>query len=105
MNANYPGRPDHPDFWLISQAIIDQDAQADAGQDADVILSRMIDPASASYAAVQRGLRGEMRYRGKRVSPELLGAMWMDGFLAGMRVQQAKSAPAPVIPDDPGELS
>lgn len=84
MSKDYPGRPDHPDFWLISQALIDQDAQADSGQDAEEILAAMIDPDSVTYAALQRA--------GRSSNPgPAVAAAWLDGFLTGMAVQQLKN--------------
>jgi hypothetical protein len=85
--SSYPGRPDHPDFWLISQALLDQDAQSAAGQDTEEILGRMIDPDSAMYAAVQRAKK--LRNPDPKSAP--VAGAWLDGFLAGMRVQQQKN--------------
>ncbi len=90
MSNDYPDRPDHPDFWLIAQALLDQDAQADAGQDAEEIISRMIHLPSAAYAATQRAARVSKPFTSVQVA-----AAWLDGFLAGMRVQQAKHAETP----------
>jgi hypothetical protein len=89
MSARHAGRPDHPDFWLLSQAILDLDAQADAGQKVNDLVGRFIDPESVIYAALQRGLRGEMIWRGRRVSREMIGAVWLEAFTVGMMVQQA----------------
>lgn len=86
MSNDYPGRPDHPDFWLISQALIGQDAQADSGQDTTEILGRVIDPDSVTYAAIQRAGRLKGSY-----GPAAVAGMWLDGFLAGMTVQQLKN--------------
>jgi hypothetical protein len=90
--SGHPGRPDHPDFWLLSQAILDLDAQADAGQGAEDIAGRMVDPACVAYMALQRGLRAEMMMPGRRLTAQRAAVPWMDGFLAGMMVQQLKTA-------------
>jgi hypothetical protein len=92
-DQRFPGRPDHPDFWLIAQALLDQDAQADVGRPVDEMLSLMIDSASASYAAFQRGMRAAREWRHlprslAREAVPVLGGVWLDGFLAGMTVQQ-----------------
>jgi hypothetical protein len=84
-------RPDHPDFWLISQAVLDQDAQADSGQSAAEILGRMINPDSVMYAAQQRAMRFTIAFTGLEAELKTAAA-WTDGFLAGMRVQAAKEA-------------
>ena len=86
-------RPDHADFWLISEALIDQDAQADSGQSVMDILGRMIHPDSVIYAADQRALRVTLLLPGialNDVTAATLRGLWVDGFLAGMQVQAKK---------------
>ena len=90
--SEFPGRPEHPDFRLIAQAVQDLDAQADSGQPVQDILGRHIDPDSAVYMARQRAIRA-MLQRAK-VREGLLGVPWLDGFLAGMIVQHLKAQPA-----------
>ena len=85
-SPDFPGRPDHPDFWLLSQAVLDQDGQADAGQPVDDILARRIDPDSAVYMAMQRALRIDP------ASQQQLAAAWIDGLLIGMAFQYLKAA-------------
>jgi hypothetical protein len=94
---SYPGRPDHPDFWLIVQAVLDTDAAADSRQAFNDIIGRYADPDSVAYMASQRALR-LMRAgqpAGVMARQAQLGAGWIDGFLAGAAFQRAKSAPAP----------
>lgn len=89
--SKYPNRPNHPDFWLISEALLDQDAQTDSGQGTQEVLGRMVDPESAAYAATERAKHA------LRVHPELrpyhavLAGMWLDGMMTGMQVQQKKA--------------
>ena len=85
-SPDFPGRPDHPDFWLLSQAVLDQDGQADVGQPVDDILARRIDPDSAVYMAMQRALRIDP------ASQPQLAAAWIDGLLIGMAFQYLKAA-------------
>jgi hypothetical protein len=83
-------RPDHPDFWLLSQAIIAMDAQARSGQGAEDIIGRYLDPDSVAYVAVQRAMRAsDGRFGGRGSTPQLAGT-WIDGLLAGMAVQGLK---------------
>jgi hypothetical protein len=80
-------RPAHPDFWLLSQAVIDNDAAADSGQPMADIIGRYLDPESVIYVAMQRALRAAPRRPGEQTK---LAATWIDGFTAGMHVQSLK---------------
>jgi len=95
MSKDFPGRPDHPDFWLLSQALTDLDAQSDAGQDFVQVAGRLIDPASAVYVAQQRAQRAMMQsspgVSGVRAAFSVVGAAWLDGLLTGMAVQRART--------------
>jgi hypothetical protein len=72
--SEFPDRPDHPDFWLISQAVIDNDAQADSRtQSVPDITGRVVDTASVMW------LRA------------LVAAAWVDAFIAGARYQAMKN--------------
>lgn len=90
-------RPEHPDFWLISQALLDQDALSGT-EEIDDTLARMIDPESVAYAAIQRAMRARGQGSGLEV---MLPAIWLDGFYAGMQVQQLKNKQNPDVSDDP----
>jgi hypothetical protein len=83
-------RPDHPDFWLLSQALIELDAQAVSGQKTEDIIGRYLDPGSACYMALQRALRASNG--GARGSIPQLSGIWLDGLIAGMMVQGLKTA-------------
>lgn len=95
----FPDRPDHPDLWLISQAVLDLDAQADSGQGTPEIVGRHVDLESAVYMAGQRMLRVVARTHGDRIAPVQVTTAWLDGFIAGMVVQHLKTRSAE------GELS
>lgn len=104
---NFPNRPDHPDFWLISQALIDTDAQADSGQSFPDITGRIVDVASVMYAAEQRAMRGLVSLHGRMTTEEsdrnkgTLTALWVDAFVAGARYQHLKTSGAQQAPDTP----
>lgn len=102
-DPRFPNRPDHPDFWLISQGLIEQDAQAESDpaiQNIDDVTSRYVDLASVSYHALNRA-----RFIMGAGAPERTtvkgAAMWMDGFVQGIRFQHLKN-PTPV--DDPAPV-
>jgi hypothetical protein len=85
-------RPEHPDFWLLSQVLIDQDAQAESGQRALEIIGRYLDPPSVAYMANQRALRVMSGRPAAGIVQ--VSAAWIDGFLAGMAAQHLKTRSA-----------
>ncbi len=89
-DPRYPGRPEHPDFWLISQGLIEQDAQAEGGQ----AFGRYVDLASLTYVAEQRALRlyqadRRLVYGAVEVQTRIAAA-WMDAFIQGIRFEHLK---------------
>jgi hypothetical protein len=94
---NQFNRPKNPDFWLISQALIDNDAAADSGQPIGDMIGRYLDPESVIYAAMQRALRAAPLQPGTHPK---LAALWVDGFVAGMHVQSLKQRNAQSPPDE-----
>lgn len=102
-DPQFPNRPDHPDFWMISQALIDTDAQAEGKQEtfADLV-GRYVDPESLTYAATQRALR----MTGPAGDPAMRRAfatLWMDAFVAGCRFSGLKARDAQAVKDDDPE--
>lgn len=81
--SGFPGRPDHPDFWVISEALIEMDAQADQDAPFEDMVGWIVSPAVLAYVAFQRALR---------MSDPVIGpiAVWMDGFIAGARYQHKR---------------
>jgi hypothetical protein len=82
----FPGRPEHPDFWALSSAVLKMDGRlSEEGQDLSTAIADIIDPESALYMADQR-VRLMLRNLGYAAGPELvsmLSATWLDGLLAG----------------------
>jgi hypothetical protein len=91
--TGYLGRPEHPDFWLLSQQALDNDAAADSGQDIGDILGRQLDPDSVFYMATQRAARIMAQARGP--AGVALAAAWIDGLMTGIGFQHAKAAAEP----------
>lgn len=106
----WPDRPDHPDFWLISQGLIEQDAQAEQGQHMDEMVQRYVDLPSLHYAATQRaGMMAHIASKGRLVvsAQQLevaIGAAWLDAFVQGARFQALKDAGGAKIPDNVEDL-
>lgn len=92
----YPNRPDHPDYWRLSEVVLRLDAwgsdprirtvQFLAGPNAkdpvDELFERTIDPATLVYFANQRALR-VAKILPEKPPHEQLRAAWIDGFMLG----------------------
>lgn len=112
-DPRFPGRPEHPDFWFMSQGVIEQDAQADAGQGFEDVVGRYVDVESVLYAAKQRVLRAQQQNRTVQMLLARLTArdrallevssqtLWLDAFIQGLRFQQLKAAGGPHVGEDP----
>lgn len=82
-------RPDHPDFWRLSEIILQIDAQADIpGTNIDIV-KQSIDSPSATYMALQRALRIKQA-TGTELSLVYLSAAWLEGLVAGIRFEQRR---------------
>lgn len=85
MNINdvFPGpsnRPDHPDFWKLSDVVLQLDGKTeDPGFDFPSFLSEIIDPKVLAYMAMQRA----MLVTSDPMSWPVLAGMWIDAFCAG----------------------
>lgn len=98
-----PERPEHPDFWLISQAVIDNDVTVDDGTSLQDATAPFVDFESVFCAALQRAQRvsGIMPESTRRA----LAVVWVDAFVTGVRYERLKSTGAQQFrdPRDPGE--
>lgn len=86
--ADFQNRPDHPDFWLMSECVLELDAAADDGVAMERIVGK-IDMKSLAYMASQRALRGTGLVKFSPVAA--LGGSWVDGFMAGVNFQKRRS--------------
>lgn len=102
-DPRFPNRPTHPDFWLLSQGLIEQDAQSDAGQDQNDLVARYIDPASIAYMADQRVFSMERLVLGLLPLPirSAMEALYVDAFIQGVRFARLKDSGGPAVPDSP----
>jgi len=90
-DPRFPDRPDHPDFWKLSEIINHFDDLADKGMDLmDVAILKGLDLKSLVYMAKQRALRALDTYKDTEAYPEgstneetRVAASWLDGFMAG----------------------
>lgn len=95
VDPNFPDRPQHPDFWALSEAVCQQDNYADFGMTvAEIIDMAKIDPDSLFYVAKQRGLRLFQSMPDASTPEEVIGslaAIWIDAFLAGLKVGDGRT--------------
>jgi len=91
-------KPQHKDRVILSKIVSENDNLSETTE-VDALLSEHLDSDSAAYVAIQRALR--MLIQQGRATQESkiseiafdvgpLGAMWMDGLLAGIKYQKGK---------------
>lgn len=85
-DPEHPGRPQHPDFWVLSEAIIENDEYADSGR-RDERVAQFIDAASLDYMALQRAQMAAMITGADQVATA--GGI-IDGFVLGCAYMKKK---------------
>ena len=93
MAAKQPyGRPPyHPDFDILSGAVMQSDALSESGVMTVVdLVKEVADPETAAHFAVQRSAKAarELGITDERAVTAMAGA-WLDGMVAGYRLRQA----------------
>lgn len=88
VDPEFPDRPQHPDFWAMSRAVVSIDKEVDGGKTVEQVLNEArIDTDSLVYMARQRALRMAQAF--PNPDAELLArlaSVWIDAFLAGLAV-------------------
>lgn len=88
-DPRFPERPTHPDFWRMSEAVLQHDGQADEGhQSVEQIVGETVDVQSLTYFATQRAGTACQRSGLPEALVPVLAGVWMDAFMAGARYQQ-----------------
>lgn len=97
-----PPRPEHPDFWRLSEVVLSNDApMEEAGANVkdkeaawEEQVRKYIDEHSLTYMAVQRAFRafgittrGQLIERAEEVAR--YAGVWMDAFCAGAAFERA----------------
>jgi hypothetical protein len=98
-DPKHPDRPSHPHFYALAEAVRSNDGYADSGVDLEEIFGMaQFDYRSVLYMAQQRS----MRWLSQTTEPENddqavahLTALWIDAFLAGLKVGDGRSTPLP----------
>ncbi len=95
--GRHPQRPDHPDFWKISEIILQLDGAIDAAVSDDEKeriwkerTSAVVDIPSVTYMAIQRALRvlGRPSNAADVGRHSSVAALAIDSFIAGVLFAQ-----------------
>lgn len=89
-----PNRPNHPDFWKLSEIILRLDGALEAAPPNKkqevfaALVAKRVDPDSLSYVALNRALRAlgitsKEDVAGSQKLMAICSAMYLDGFTAG----------------------
>ena len=92
-----PTRPEHDDFWLLSEVILDSDTQATTESLLDAVRD-YVDLQSLTYMAQQRAIRALGisdidELTSSREEVVTLAAAWMDAFVLGVRFERERNNP------------
>lgn len=95
-----PNRPNHPDFWKLSQVLLKLDSGLDVTNPDEEAKERQhqkrlaeigIDSECLAYAALQRSFRAlginstqDMLDPQKQLMATMLSSVWVDAFAAGV---------------------
>jgi len=88
----FPNRPDHPDFWRLSESVLKQDGKFSEGVDPfETVMAKIVDVESVIYMAEQRAnfLIDRTGVPHSTVLQGLLMSVYLDAFTTGVGFQQA----------------
>src|SRR4051812_38164089 len=83
-DPNHPDRPQHPDFWRLSEIILELDGKfsEEGMENFDDFVNGEVDLDSIMYMAMQRALR----LRGRNLGS--ISAIYVEAFLVGRRFER-----------------
>lgn len=87
-DPRFPHRPQHPDFWRLSEIVLRHDAVSQDELAMILLLGEHLDNESLEYMALQRGLVAAQRLGLNREGAVMIGTAWMTGVLAGIEFQK-----------------
>lgn len=95
---DYPHRPDHLDFDILSALVIALDSEADdTGPDFEIttVVEKYVDPESLAYMALQRSMRAVGATTKTQVAANMgdivrLASVYHEAFVMGAKFQQTK---------------
>jgi hypothetical protein len=94
----FPFRPDHPDFWRLSDLVVQLTSQAEEkGRRLDDLIAPVIDPKSLAYTAFQRATRAFKVTTRKQLWERqsevlLLATLYHEAFILGSRYERNREA-------------
>lgn len=99
-------RPDHPDFYWLSELAIQIDGESRAAQHLDDITAKVVDPRSLAYVAFHRAaiaLGVKTRGQAERNLTELtrLAGVYYEAFILGTRFAANRTATPDDLKKDP----
>lgn len=97
----FPDRPDHPDFWRLSDVVLQQDGALQEAVDKDAeydrIIAEHVDLDSVMYLAQQRAQRVLLE-QGFGLNPDavaMVSAAYLTGVVAGIAFEKKGGHRAP----------
>lgn len=86
-DPRFPDRPQHPDFWRMSEVVLGQDADSGA-KTLEEVVGDLVDFPSLEYMAAQRA--AQLRRHSHLSEQAAIAAMaaWLTGFAAGAEFQR-----------------
>jgi hypothetical protein len=95
-DPRFPDRPTHPDFWRLSEIVLQLDGDTvEGGLSMEQQIEKDSDPLAVLYMSTERAKKMFMSltmacgpYVPEDALLACLGVMWVEGFLAGTRFQQ-----------------
>ncbi len=91
-DPRFPDRPQHPDFWRLSETVLKLDGKTQAGEEATDITALNVDVESALYMSQQRVgiMLRELGFGDAPKSVELMMiTAYMGGVVHGIEFQKA----------------
>lgn len=85
--GHFPARPDHPDFWKLSDVVLQHDGLTEEPSfDMRSHIATVLDPESLLYLVDQRVRRQlERSPHGPLITAQ---ALWLDAFMVGVAFAQ-----------------
>jgi hypothetical protein len=87
-DPRFPNRPQHPDFWRLADAVLENDAAVEDGTGIEEFLAPYVDLPSLAYMAEQRAALYLSRAGLPVDLAPFVAAGWVDGWIAGVKYQE-----------------
>lgn len=95
-DPRFPDRPDHPDFWKLSEIVLQLDGRSnDEAFSVEGTASEVVDLESLTYMAIQRiaQLHDALEETGHRTHPSsLMTTCWFEGVIVGVMLERRRNS-------------